>query len=100
MRQIPSLRPNPNAGPSLNPPDSASVYDCLNTVCELIDEVEGEFVRERAVEIIGEWLCSPQDSYAKAKRDRLFDELVSRCETAVETAVEQRRQARRYGAAA
>lgn len=100
MPTIYSLRANPNAGPSLNPPDTSSVYECLNTVCEMIDDAEGEFVRERAVEIIGEWLCSPQDSFAKAKRDRLFDELVSRCESAVENAVEERQQTLRYGAAA
>ena len=92
MRQIPSLRPREAAGPSLYAPDEPkSVFDSLDETCALLDETEGQFFRERSIDIAGEYLCSSRDEYAKAKAVRQFMALIDRGETSINEAVESRR---------
>ena len=77
MRQIPSLRPRESTGPSLYAPDEPkSVFDSLDETCQLLDETEGQFFRERSIDIAGEYLCSSRDEYAKAKAVRQFMALI------------------------
>lgn len=92
MRAIPSLRPRESTGPSLYAPDEPkSVFDSLDETCELLDETEGQYFRDRSIEIAGEYLCSSRDEYAKAKAMRQFMALIELGETSINKAVESRR---------
>ncbi len=92
MRQINSLSPCESTGPGLYAPDEPkSVFDSLDETCALLEETEGQFFRERSIEIAGEYLCSSRDEYAKAKAVRQFMALIDRGETSINEAVESRR---------
>lgn len=92
MRQIPSLRPRETAGPSLYAPDEpVSVYDDINDVESILADAAEDFIRERAVEAISEYLCGPRDSYASGKLTRRMLDLAYHCETVINEVVESRR---------
>lgn len=92
MRQIPSLRPREGAGPSLYAPDEPkSVYDDINDVESILADNAEDFIRERAIEAISEYLCGERDSYASRKLARRMLDVADRCETVINEVVESRR---------
>ncbi|MGN6223670.1 hypothetical protein [Pseudoxanthomonas sp.] len=92
MRQIPSLRPRESTGPSLYAPDEPkSVYDDINDVESILADKAEDFIRERATEAISEYLCGPRDSYSNGKLTRRMLDVIGRCETIINEAVEFRR---------
>lgn len=70
-----------------------SILDCPNETGTWLAENRDDFIKENAIEIIGDFITSSMDGYAEAKAHRKLMELARKCRQAIQDAEESDRRA-------